>query len=107
MRPRTRSGSPSPTRLKLSRRTAAKWLKRSGGSCAFQSAKLSQATEASGNDGMCSLISSSRSASGNGSGRRSEKLITLNSTVFAPMPSASASAAMAVKAGALRRERMP
>ena len=59
------------------------------------------------NSAVVSKIIISRSGSGYASGRSSTPFTTLKMAVFAPMPSASASIATAVKPGFLRSVRNP
>jgi hypothetical protein len=57
--------------------------------------------------GIASWTSASRSGSGKGSGRSRTALTTLKMAVVAPMPSASVTAATAVKPGERRSRRAP
>ena len=97
LKPRRRSGEPSPETLRASELKAASPSKTSP--CSRQSRKLAGATPSPELLGQRAQTMASRSGWGNGRGESSTASTTLKMAVLAAMPSASVSTATPVNAG--------
>jgi hypothetical protein len=100
---RSRSGSPRPVRLAAKLSKAA--IDSNDRASRRQSRKLAGATHRAGLSGLVSHAITSRSDSGNGSGRSTTAFITEKMAVFAPIPIARETMAASARMGCRRHKR--